>query len=202
MRHRKGCTLKEQPELHIEEVETSDLVPYVNNAKLHSDLQVEQIANSIEEFGFNDPIAIWEDADGRKQIVEGHGRVLAAEKLGIDAVPVIYLNHLSDEARRAYTHIHNQTTLNSGFDYTILDKEIELLDFDWESFGFIGGFDAIEDLMGDDFASNSIESRDSGDISITFVFEEQHAQAVKDYIKAVGKDEIASKIVEEALSWA
>lgn len=128
--------IMEQPEIKVIEVPTGDLVPYANNAKLHSQLQVEQIANSIEEFGFNDPIAVWENADGAMEVVEGHGRVLAAQKLGLDKVPVFYLNHLTDEQRRAYTHVHNQTTLSSGFDIDILDQEIELLDFDWESFGF------------------------------------------------------------------
>ncbi|MCI8469347.1 MAG: DUF4417 domain-containing protein [Eggerthellaceae bacterium] len=128
--------MKEQPELSVHEVPTGSLLPYANNAKLHSQLQVEQIANSIEEFGFNDPIAVWENGRGELEVVEGHGRVLAAQKLGIDLVPVIYLNHLSDEARRAYTHVHNQTTLNSGFDFDVLDREIAELDFDWRDVGF------------------------------------------------------------------
>ncbi len=128
--------MKEQPEIKVFEVPTKDLVPYVNNAKEHSQLQVEQIANSIEEFGFNDPIAVWENAEGEMEVVEGHGRVLAAQKLGIGKVPVFYLNHLSDEQRRAYTHVHNQTTLNSGFDIEKLNFDIRQLDFNWESFGF------------------------------------------------------------------
>ena len=126
----------ESPEIKVFEVPTASLVPYANNAKEHSQLQVEQIANSIEEFGFNDPIAVWENADGEMEVVEGHGRVLAAQRLGMDKVPVFYLNHLSDEQRRAYTHVHNQTTLNSGFDPVKLDIDIKQLDFDWESFGF------------------------------------------------------------------
>ena len=112
------------------------LVPYANNAKLHGSKQVDQIAASIEEFGFNDPVAVWTNPNGELEIVEGHGRVLAAKKLGIDVAPIITLDHLSDEQRRAYTHIHNQLTLNSGFDTGVLDLEIQELDFDWESFGF------------------------------------------------------------------
>ncbi len=126
----------ESPEIKVFEVPTASLVPYANNAKEHSQLQVEQIANSIEEFGFNDPIAVWENADGEMEVVEGHGRVLAAQRLGMGKVPVFYLNHLSDEQRRAYTHVHNQTTLHSGFDPLKLDMDIKQLDFDWESFGF------------------------------------------------------------------
>lgn len=126
----------EQPEIKVVEVPTGRLVPYANNAKMHSHLQVEQIANSIQEFGFNDPIAVWENDRGEMEVVEGHGRVLAAQRLGIDSVPVFYLNHLSDEQRRAYTHVHNQTTLNSGWDAGLLECEMSALPFDWESFGF------------------------------------------------------------------
>lgn len=126
----------EQPDIKVFEVPTAKLVPYANNAKEHSRLQVEQIANSIREFGFNDPIAVWENADGDMEVVEGHGRVLAAQRIGIEQVPVFYLNHLSDEQRRAYTHVHNQTTLNSGFDVELLEVDMKQLDFDWESFGF------------------------------------------------------------------
>ena len=126
-----------QPELTVCEVKTDELIPYANNAKLHSDLQVETIVNSIEDYGFNDPIAVWHNDDGEMEIVEGHGRVLAAKRIGLDKVPVIYLDHLSDKQRREYTHVHNQTTLNSGFDFTILDNEFsELADFDPERFGF------------------------------------------------------------------
>lgn len=184
--------MKEQPELTIHEVETSALVPYANNAKLHSDLQVEQIANSIEEFGFNDPVAVWEDEDGGMQIVEGHGRVLAAKKLGIDKLPVIYLNHLSDEARRAYTHVHNQTTLNSGFDVEMLNHDIEQLDFDWESFGFDQGLfsDYDHDINYDD-----VEGRESADCKLrvngeTFLIAEDEAEllinGLRDFMEETG----------------
>lgn len=128
--------MKEQPELTIVEVPVDELTPYENNANIHTNEQIGQIAASIEEFGFCDPIGIWEDADGSKVIVEGHGRALAAKRLGLDKVPVIYLNALSDDQRRAYTHVHNQLTRNSSFDFEILDRDITELDFDWDDFGF------------------------------------------------------------------
>lgn len=191
------------PEIKVFEVPTGDLVPYANNAKLHSQLQVEQIANSIEEFGFNDPIAVWENPSGEMEVVEGHGRVLAAKKLGLDKVPVFYLNHLSDEQRRAYTHVHNQTTLNSGFDIELLDKEIEALDFDFEDFGFtpLGTFDAIEDLMYNDFAVNVVKSVGET-FNITFTFPQDSRGDIESYIKAVGKQAIVDEIMEEASQWA
>lgn len=131
--------MKEQPELKIVEVPVSELVPYVNNAKKHSDYQVDTIAASIQEFGNCDPIGVWHNVGGEMEICEGHGRVLALKKLGIETAPVIFLDHLTDEQRRAYTHVHNQTTLNSGFDVELLEQDIEQLDFDWESFGLKSG---------------------------------------------------------------
>ena len=140
--------MKEQPQLEIHEVPVSELVPYINNAKKHSDYQVDTIAASISEFGNCDPIAVWHNVGGEMEIVEGHGRVMALKKLGIEIAPVIFLDHLTDEQRRAYTHVHNQTTLNSGFDVALLEQDIEQLDFDWESFGF----DPISlASVGDDF---------------------------------------------------
>ena len=129
---------RQQPELFIRELPVDDLVPYANNAKEHPDSQVEQIAASISEFGNCDPVAVWHNADGDAEIVEGHGRVLALQKLGIETAPVIYLDHLTDEQRRAYTHVHNKLTMSSGFDFGILEQDLSGLDFDWEGFGFDG----------------------------------------------------------------
>lgn len=193
----------EMPELTVEEMPTEALIPYANNAKEHSQLQVEQIANSIEAFGFNDPVGVWENAQGELEIVEGHGRVMAAKRLGIDVLPVIRLDHLTDEQRRAYTHVHNQTTLNSGFDSEMLEVDLEVLDFDWDDFGFDGGFDAISDMLsGNEFCSSCLGGSESGDVSITFVFKAEDAEIVKDYIRNVGKEEVAAKIAEEAKIWA
>lgn len=124
-------------ELQIERVSIDCLKAYSGNAKEHPAEQVEQIAESMREFGNCDPIAVWTNNEGELEIVEGHGRLLALRKLGAEEVPVIFLDHLTDEQRRAYVHVHNQTTLNSGFDMDILKAEIDSLpDFDWESFGF------------------------------------------------------------------
>ena len=85
--------------LKIEYLTPEELQPYANNAKLHPDAQVKQIANSIQEFEFSDPIGIW----GDNEVVEGHGRLLAALQLGLKEVPVIRLDHLTDEqAGRLY----------------------------------------------------------------------------------------------------
>lgn len=116
-------------------VPTRDLVPYANNARIHSAEQVDTICASIEEFGFNDPVGVWTNAYGELEIVEGHGRVMAAEQLGIEKVPTVNLDHLTDEQRRAYSIVHNQTTDNSEFDFAMLDLEMMNLDFDFSEFG-------------------------------------------------------------------
>lgn len=129
--------MKEQPQLVVEEVATETLIPYAHNAKIHTNEQVDQIVKSIEEFGFNDPIAVWDNPEGETEIIEGHGRVLAATKLGMDKLPIVRLNHLSDEQRRAYTHVHNQLTMNTDWDLQTLEFDLQELDFNFEDFGFV-----------------------------------------------------------------
>ena len=119
-------------DLKIEYVSTDAIRPYAGNAKLHPEQQILQIKKSIQEFGFNDPIAVWKD-----EIVEGHGRLIAAKELGIETVPIIRLDGLTDEQRRAYTLVHNKLTMNSGFDTELLALEIENIpSLDMEEFGF------------------------------------------------------------------
>lgn len=128
--------MRPMPELEVHELPVADLVPYANNAKKHPQKQVDEIAASIAEFGNCDPIGVWHNEQGQPEIVEGHGRVMALQKLGIETAPVIFLDHLTDEQRRAYTHVHNQTTLSSDFDYDALVADMDNLNMDWESFGF------------------------------------------------------------------
>ncbi len=84
--------------MQIQQRKISELIPYINNSRTHSDAQVSQIAASIKEFGFTSPILV----DGENGIIAGHGRVMAAKKLGLDEVPTIELSHLSGPQRRAY----------------------------------------------------------------------------------------------------
>lgn len=125
------------PELHVTMTPIDELVPYAGNAKEHPEEQLEQLSKSISDYGFNDPVGVWHAPDGSTVIVEGHGRVLAAQRLGLTELPTISLDHLSDEQRRQYVHVHNQTTLTSGFDLDILQADLaELGDFDWQAYGF------------------------------------------------------------------
>lgn len=119
-------------ELRVEYVPIDSIRPYANNAKLHPAEQIEEIKKSIEEFGFNDPIAVWHE-----EIIEGHGRLIAATELGMEQVPVIRLDDLTDEQRRAYALIHNKLTMNSGFDVDLLSIELnDIIDLDMSDFGF------------------------------------------------------------------
>lgn len=132
--------MAESPTLEVIYLPVDELVPYERNSKKHPDDQIEQIATSISEFGDCDPIAIWHDDTGQPVIVEGHGRALALQKLGIKNAPTISLDHLSDEERRAYSHVHNQTTLSSGLDFELLEMDmLELPEIDWEAMGVTTG---------------------------------------------------------------
>lgn len=118
--------------LKVEYLPIDDLKPYENNAKIHTPEQIEQIVNSIRDFGMNDPIGIW-GVDNL--IVEGHGRLMACKKLGMAEVPIIRLDELSDEQRKAYTLAHNQLTMSTGFDMEKLAEELKNIDLDLDSYG-------------------------------------------------------------------
>lgn len=124
-----------KPKLVVEYVPKGDLKTYAKNAKVHTADQIESIKKSIEQFGFNDPIAVWKG----NEIIEGHGRLLAAMEMeDIKEVPIIRLDSLTDKQRKAYIIAHNKLTLNTNFDNDILGEELkELLpDFDMTDFGF------------------------------------------------------------------
>lgn len=119
--------------LKIEYIPVSELKPYDRNTRKHQEFDVGQIAASIEAFGFDDPIGIWSD---KNIIVEGHGRLLAAKKLGMKEVPCIRLDHLTDEQRRAYAIAHNKTAELSEFDFETLQLELEEVDLSMFDFDF------------------------------------------------------------------
>jgi len=110
------------------------LIPYAKNARTHSDEQVAQIAGSIKEFGFNNPILVDKD----NSVIAGHGRLMAARKLGMDKVPVVELEHLTESQRKAYVLADNRIALNSGWDTSMLSLELQDLkdDIDLSLLGF------------------------------------------------------------------
>lgn len=119
--------------LQIEYISPQELKAYDKNAKIHDRPQIEDIKNSIKAFGMNDPIAVWKD----NVIIEGHGRLIACKELEMEAVPVIRLDHLTDQQRKAYCLAHNKLTMNTGFDLDLLQAELDsIIDFDMLNFGF------------------------------------------------------------------
>ena len=122
-------------EIKVKYVPIEQIIPYANNARRHGEEDTDAIMASIREFGFNDPIGVWKGI-----IVEGHGRLIAAKRLGMDKVPVINLDHLTDEQRKAYALAHNKTAELSGWDFDILRSELdEINDINMEEFGFDAG---------------------------------------------------------------
>lgn len=120
--------------INVDYIKTTDLVPYVANSRTHSDEQVAQIAASIKEFGFTNPIL----TDGEGGIIAGHGRLMAARKLGLDEVPTIALSGLSAAQKRAYVIADNKLALNAGWDAALLSSEIAGLGEDGFDLSLLG----------------------------------------------------------------
>ena len=131
--------------MQITQRKTTDLIPYVNNARTHSEQQVLQIAASIKEFGFNSPVLV----DGDNGIIAGHGRVMAAKKLGLDEIPTIELKHLTKTQKKAYILADNRLALNSGWDADLLALELGELSDDGFDLDLLG-FDDAELSLGDE----------------------------------------------------
>lgn len=125
--------------MQIEQVAVESLIPYARNSRTHSDDQVAQIAASIKEFGWTNPILI----DGESGIIAGHGRLLAARKLGMKEVPVIQLSGMTDTQKRAYIIADNKLALNAGWDDELLRLELEELNVEEFKMELLG-FDANE----------------------------------------------------------
>lgn len=117
----------------------SDLIPYVNNSRVHDEEQIIQICSSIKEFGFTNPVLI----DEENEIIAGHGRLMAAKKLNLKTVPCIVLAGLSEAQKKAYVIADNSIALNSSWDMDVLSREVEALqaeDFDLNLLGFKDDF--------------------------------------------------------------
>ena len=140
----------------IEQISTADLIPYARNSRTHSDEQVAQIAASIREFGFNNPVLI----DAENTIIAGHGRVLAAGRIKLETVPCLRLTHLTDTQRRAYVIADNRIAMNATWDQELLsveladlnsdDFEMSLLGFDVDELSTLMGFESDKEVIEDE----------------------------------------------------
>lgn len=186
-------------ELKVEYVPKSELKTYANNAKLHTPEQVEGIKKSIQQLGFNDPIAIWKD----NTIIEGHGRLMAAMEMDdITEVPVIRLDGLTDKERRAYIIAHNKLTLKTDFDSDLLGEELKEImdDFDMTDFGF-GDFELTmltEDFEPTPYDDSEIASFNKGDVGLAkkrvmITFTEDEEDKIKELL---GVDEITKVVYD------
>lgn len=146
--------------LHIQHRSLEALIPYARNARTHSDAQVAQIAASIREFGFNNPVLV----DGENGIIAGHGRLLAARKLGLNSVPVIELAHLSETQKRAFILADNKLALNAGWDDELLSIELADLSMEGLDLSLTGFSDAeITELLGAADESPNADGDDTDD---------------------------------------
>lgn len=145
--------------LNIQYKTVSELEPYDNNPRSHSMEQIRQIANSIKEFGFTNPILL----DGENGVIAGHGMLYASRLLELDKVPCIELSHLTEQQKRAYVIADNQIALNSDWDFEILKEELDKLDdsdFDLKLTGV-----NIDDVMNIDIDGKSNETSSKNDSS-------------------------------------
>jgi len=199
----------ENQNLKIEYLPVDSLKPYSKNARKHSEKDINAIQNSIEEFGFSDPIGIWSD---KNIIVEGHGRLLAAKRLGMDSVPCIRLDHLTDEQRKAYALAHNKTAeLSKWFDELLQSELTDIENIDMELFGF--DLDAVtekeeepgevpftEELM---LTHNYIVLYFDNDFDWEVAQEKFGLQKVKDLIPRKGQPTGIGRVINgrEVLKW-
>lgn len=161
--------------MKIEAIKTDELIPYARNARQHAPEQVAQIAASIREFGFNNPVLI----DQRAGIIAGHGRVLAAQKLGLETVPCIRLGHLTEVQKRAYIIADNRLAETSTWSLEQLALELEdlrLEEFDIDLTGFSAA--ALEGLFQSQDARDENPDPDNGD-SVGIEYQEKYAVLVE-----------------------
>jgi ParB-like chromosome segregation protein Spo0J len=179
-------------------VAVSELIPYARNSRTHSDEQVAQIAASIREFGFTNPVLI--DADSG--IIAGHGRVMAARKLGMSEVPCLRLGHLSDTQKRAYIIADNKLALNSGWDNEMLRVEFTELELEGCDLAITGfATEEIDALKFDDDAEIEMPELKDGDKEPfqqkTFTLHDDQAEIVDNAITLARTNPLADTGLNE-----
>ena len=173
---------------HIKQSRIIDLTLYKGNPRVHSDIQIERLVNSLKEFGFTNPVLV----DDTGNVIAGHGRIAAAKKIGLETVPTITLSHLSEDQRKAYIIADNQLALNSSWDDDLLKKELEKLEDNGFDLSLLGWGDDIP-TFADDPDYGSLED-----------FDDPTSELANDVMKAIQIEfrpedyEEAKEVVAEA----
>ena len=174
------------------------LIPYVRNSRTHSDDQVTQIAASIREFGFTNPVLV----DDKSNVIAGHGRILAAKKLGLIEIPAIELRGLTDAQKKAYVIADNKLALNAGWDDEMLRvefQELEEIGFDLELTGFT--LDEIEEILFDDDCEIEMPELNTGDKEPyqqkTFTLHDEQAAIVDEAVMLARTNPLADTGINE-----
>ncbi len=150
-------SLKNQGIPRVVMTRVGDLIPYARNARTHSDEQVAQIAASIKEFGWTNPILV----DGEKGLIAGHGRLAAARKLGMEEVPVIELTHLSETQKKALILADNKLALNAGWDAELLNLELEELELEGVDLNLVGFGEEERDALRPEVVNEGLTDEDA-----------------------------------------
>lgn len=181
--------------IKLEYIDVKKLIPYARNARTHSETQIKQIAASVKEFGFNNPVLIDKD----NGIIAGHGRVMAAELLKLDSVPCVRLEHLSDTQKRAYILADNRLSELSGWNDEMLNLEIEdlkLADFDIDLTGFVFDLPKISVNI-NDFQQDEDKSEDESESNEDEPVNESESKEVDNSIKVPIYCEISKSASKE-----
>lgn len=187
-----------ESELKILYRPVNDLIPYANNARTHSEEQVNQIASSIKEFGFNNPILV----DEQGGVIAGHGRLKAAKKLGLKVVPTIELSGLSDPQKKAFILADNRISLNSGWDIDLLRIELqELQDTDLAPVTGFSDEELNALLCGTTEPAEEEEEREKEEpeadsFNLTLLIPIEYKEQVQNFVKSFGPEDLIQKIID------
>lgn len=185
-----------ESELKILYRSVNDLIPYANNARTHSEDQVNQIASSIKEFGFNNPILV----DEQGGVIAGHGRLKAAKKLGLKVVPTIELSGLSDPQKKAFILADNRIALNSGWDIDLLRIELqELQDTDLAPVTGFSDEELNALLCGTTEPAEEEPEKDEPEadsFNLTLSIPIEYKEQVQDFVKSFGPEDLIQKIID------
>ena len=171
-----------ESELKILYRPVNDLIPYANNARTHSEEQVNQIASSIKEFGFNNPVLV----DEQNGVIAGHGRLKAAKKLGLKVIPTIELTGLSEAQKKAFILADNRIALNSGWDIDLLRIELQELQ------ALLSG--TTEPAEEEEEPEKEEPEADSFNLTLSIPIE--YKEQVQDFVKSFGPEDLIQKIID------